>query len=184
MGLITGSGRSPGGGHGNLLQDSSLGYPTDRGALWAIVHGVTKSWTWLKWFSTFAKEGGLEHMGEAEPEQQKWCLWSWNPSHGSWACSPREPGRSLEWLFLVVNYETKDKRVISRIKWKEYRVGKLRQEAVAIFLLCGHGEGLLSWACSHFERMIRFWILWVEAKNWTAHCVWMMNTCVSTLSKG
>ena len=92
MGLITGLGRSPGGGHGNLLQYSSLGNPMDRGAWWAIVHGVTKSWTWLKWFSTFAKEGGLEHMEEAEPEQQRWCLWSWSPSHGSWACSPREPG--------------------------------------------------------------------------------------------
>ena len=45
-GLIPGSGRSPGGGNGNPLY-SCLGTPTDRGAWQAIVHGVTKSWTWL-----------------------------------------------------------------------------------------------------------------------------------------
>ena len=39
---IPGSGRSPGEGNGNPLQDSSLGNPTDRGAWWATVHGVKK----------------------------------------------------------------------------------------------------------------------------------------------
>ena len=38
--LIPGSGRSPGGGHGNPLQYSCLGNPMDRGAWQAIVHGV------------------------------------------------------------------------------------------------------------------------------------------------
>ena len=38
-------GRSPGGGNGNPLQYSCLGNPTDRGAWWATVHGVTKSQT-------------------------------------------------------------------------------------------------------------------------------------------
>ena len=42
-GLITGSGRSPGGGHGNPLQYSCLENPTDRGARWAEVHGVAES---------------------------------------------------------------------------------------------------------------------------------------------
>ena len=41
-GLIPGSGRSPGAGNGNPLQYSCLGNPTDRGAQWARVHGVTK----------------------------------------------------------------------------------------------------------------------------------------------
>ena len=40
---IPGLGRSPGGGHGNPLQDSCLGNPMDRGAWRATVHGVTKS---------------------------------------------------------------------------------------------------------------------------------------------
>ena len=45
MGLIPGSGRSPGGGNGNAFQSSCLGNPVDRGAWWATVHGVAKSWT-------------------------------------------------------------------------------------------------------------------------------------------
>ena len=47
-GSIRGSGRSPGGGNGNPLQYSCLENPTDRGAWWAAVHGVAKSWTWLR----------------------------------------------------------------------------------------------------------------------------------------
>ena len=43
--LILGSERSPREGHGNPLQYSCLEDPIDRGAWWAIVHGVTKSWT-------------------------------------------------------------------------------------------------------------------------------------------
>ena len=44
---IPGLGGSPGGGHGNPLQRSFLENPMDRGAWWATVHGVTKSWTGL-----------------------------------------------------------------------------------------------------------------------------------------
>ena len=43
--LIPGSGRSPGGGHGNPLQYSCLENPMNRGAWRAIVHRVTKSRT-------------------------------------------------------------------------------------------------------------------------------------------
>ena len=42
-GLIPGSGRSPREGHSNLLEYSCLENPMDRGAWWAIVHGVAKS---------------------------------------------------------------------------------------------------------------------------------------------
>ena len=42
VGLIPGSGRSPGEGNGNPLQYSCLGNPMDREAWWATVHGVTK----------------------------------------------------------------------------------------------------------------------------------------------
>ena len=45
QGSVPGSGRSPGGGHGNPLQYSCLENPTDRGAWPARVHGVTKSQT-------------------------------------------------------------------------------------------------------------------------------------------
>ena len=43
--LIPGSGRSPGEGNGNPLQDSCLENPMDGGAWRATVHGVTKSQT-------------------------------------------------------------------------------------------------------------------------------------------
>ena len=51
-GSIPGSGRSPGGGHGNPLQYSCLENPMDRGAWWATVHNVLKSQTLLKLLST------------------------------------------------------------------------------------------------------------------------------------
>ena len=47
MGLIPGSGRSPGVGNGNPLQYSFLENSTDRGAWWATIHGATKSQTRL-----------------------------------------------------------------------------------------------------------------------------------------
>ena len=53
-GLIPGSGRSPGGGHGNPFQYSCLENPMDRGACWATVPRVAKSWTQVKQFSTHA----------------------------------------------------------------------------------------------------------------------------------
>ena len=40
---ICGSGRSPGGGNGNLLQYSARRIPTDGGDWWAIVHRISKS---------------------------------------------------------------------------------------------------------------------------------------------
>ena len=45
QGSIVGSGRSPGRGHGNLLQCSCLENPMDRRAWWATVHRVTQSQT-------------------------------------------------------------------------------------------------------------------------------------------
>ena len=45
--LIPGVGRSPGKGNGNPLQYSCLGNPMVRGAWWATVYGVAKSWTQL-----------------------------------------------------------------------------------------------------------------------------------------
>ena len=42
VGLIPGSGRSPGEGNGNSLQYSCLEYLKDRGAWWAIVHRITE----------------------------------------------------------------------------------------------------------------------------------------------
>ena len=47
LGLISGSGRTPGGGQGSPLQYSCLENPMDRGAWQTAVHGVAKSPTQL-----------------------------------------------------------------------------------------------------------------------------------------
>ena len=44
-GSVSGSGRSPAGGHGNQLQYSCLENPMDRGAWWYTVHGAVKRYT-------------------------------------------------------------------------------------------------------------------------------------------
>ena len=51
LGSIPGSGISPGEGNKKPLQYACLQNPMDRGALWATVHGVPKSWMWLKQLS-------------------------------------------------------------------------------------------------------------------------------------
>ena len=51
LGSIPGFGRAPGGGNGYSLQYSCLENPMDRGAWWATVHRVAKSWIQLKWLS-------------------------------------------------------------------------------------------------------------------------------------
>ena len=45
LGSIPGLGRSPGEENGNPLQYSCLENPMHRGVWWAIVDGVSKSWT-------------------------------------------------------------------------------------------------------------------------------------------
>ena len=54
-GLTPGSGRSSGGGHGNLLRYSCLKNPMDRGTWQASVYGVAESRTRRKWLSTAQK---------------------------------------------------------------------------------------------------------------------------------
>ena len=43
MGSVPGLGRSPGGGHGNLLQYSCLGSPVDIGDWWAMPIGSQRA---------------------------------------------------------------------------------------------------------------------------------------------
>ena len=53
LGSIPGSVRSPGEENGNPLQYSCLENPMDSGAWWDTVHVVTKSRTWLSYFTFF-----------------------------------------------------------------------------------------------------------------------------------
>ena len=49
----------PGKGHGTPLQYSSLENPMDRRAWQATVHAFAKSWTQLKWLSTYSDQHNL-----------------------------------------------------------------------------------------------------------------------------
>ena len=60
---IPGSGKSPGGGNGILLQYSFLGNPTDGGVWWAAVHGVTKSQTRLSTHSLSIRNSYTKWIG-------------------------------------------------------------------------------------------------------------------------
>ena len=53
--LIPGSGKYPGGEHGNPLQYFCLGSPMNRGAWRAIVHGIAKESDMTEWLSTGPK---------------------------------------------------------------------------------------------------------------------------------
>ena len=93
MGSVPGSGRSPGGENGNLLQYSCLGNPMDRGAWWATVHGIAKSWTRLKQLSTHTEPiGNVFHILPGSRE-----IWS----ETSVCCGWCEPS-GLVGLWLVV----------------------------------------------------------------------------------
>ena len=64
IGLIPGLGKSLGGGHGNPLQYSCLENPMDRGAWWAIVHGVRKSWRRLKQLGVLKHTEMITYTGD------------------------------------------------------------------------------------------------------------------------
>ena len=94
-GSIPGSGRYPGGGHGNPFQDSCLGNPMDRRALWAIVYGVAKNQTRL---SSHAMPCMCELL---PPPTTTWpgsslCL---HTSRDGELTSPPPPGRANTCLF-------------------------------------------------------------------------------------
>ena len=65
--LIPKSGRSSGGGNGSPFQYSCLGNPMDRGAWWATVHGVAKSWIRLSdWAQHMFLKDPLWHRVQTE----------------------------------------------------------------------------------------------------------------------
>ena len=79
MGSIPGSGRSPGEENGsNPLQCSCLGSPVDRGAWRAIVHGVSKSQTRLRDWTTTTEEKRAGETSHIVPKLQlvRWTPWN------------------------------------------------------------------------------------------------------------
>ena len=83
LGLIPGSGSSPGRGNGNSLQYSCLENPMDREALQATVHGVTKSRIRLKQLSicnvpnillTTVLAANLNFLKKVFPQFPEWSI--------------------------------------------------------------------------------------------------------------
>ena len=71
LGSIPGSRRSPGEGNSNPFQYSCLENPMDRGAWWATVHGVAKSWMPLRDFNfSFS----LSRIKEYFSQRSKTCI--------------------------------------------------------------------------------------------------------------
>ena len=97
MGSIPGTGRSPGGEHGNPFQYSCLENPMARGAWWATVHGVTKSRTGLKWLSMHSHpglNGKLHHyLGPDGEARRRFLLRS---RRKFWKSFPDSKGEGLE----------------------------------------------------------------------------------------
>ena len=96
---IPGLGRSPGEGNDNPLQYSCLENSVDRGAWWATVLGVMKSWTWLSYFTFTLHWWQTEWKTTVTENESNWslglqpCLTQWNyepccvgppRSDGSW----------------------------------------------------------------------------------------------------
>ena len=72
-GSIPGSGKSLGVGNGNPLQYTCVENSMDRGAWWAAVHGITKSWTRLKRLSSSSSRAlGVKTKIDAMYQRKKW----------------------------------------------------------------------------------------------------------------
>ena len=85
MSMIPGSGRFPREGNGMPLYYRCLGNPTDRWVWQAIVHGVTKSRTWVSsWACTAFVKQGSSGWPENQPlHVLHW--WNWIlPSYNSY----------------------------------------------------------------------------------------------------
>ena len=107
LGSIPGLGRSPGQGNGNPLQYSCLENPMDRGAWWATLHGVAKSWTQLSDF-TFTWWKG--HLWGGGISSRKSCRSSLNYSTSAS-------------LALVVGAYTWITMILNGLPWKWTEIG-------------------------------------------------------------
>ena len=98
VGLTPGLGRPPGEGNDNLLQQSCLKNPMDRGAWWATVHGVSKSQTLLgNWafthYTIFLIYAILKNgTNSLKKQTHKYREQTWSPKGKRWEGSVRGLG--------------------------------------------------------------------------------------------
>ena len=120
LGSLPGLGRSPGEGNGNPLQYSCLENSMDRGAWWAIVHGVVKSRTRLSNFTfTF-------HFHALEKEMA---------THSS-SCleNPRDGGAWWAAIYGVAQSWTQLKRLSSSSRNEGNKVSGITLQATTEFM--------------------------------------------------
>ena len=103
LGLIPGSGRSPGEGNGNSLQYSCLENPMDQRAWWATVHGVTKSRTRLTDFilHTWQVHQSLVPVCLTVVTQEPVWLVELNQMRDLWLERTRDPGALRRFVSLL-----------------------------------------------------------------------------------
>ena len=138
---IPGLGRCPGGGHGNPLQYSCMENPMDRGAWQAMVHRVTKIWTWLKRLSTMVAQWknlpAVQETWVRAPARRFPGERNGNPLHYLCWRNPMDR-RSL------VGYDSwgrKESDVTERLNWTKLNRSKL----LHTYLKQHNGKSSVSW---------------------------------------
>ena len=103
VGSISGLGRSPGGGHGNPLQYCSLENLMDKGARWALVYRVAKSWTRLKQLGMHAVRENIQEIDFIKNSKYVICIESKNSKRSSSVGSLQQKKILLTMTGLVFN---------------------------------------------------------------------------------
>ena len=175
LGLIPMLGRSPGEVIGYPLQYSGLENPTDRGAWWAIVHGVAKNQTRLSDF-TFTSLISYLFAGSRQSVVLLLIFWSFCPQGTNFSCShwgrvdgglsvsclrtfwaqpiwPSHPGLFVEW----VSQRNKDSHAAASsggLSVPDKLQGLPNQASLV-------PASQLPWICAYFPKLQPFpWILW------------------------
>ena len=149
---VPGSGRSPGGRHGDPLQYSCLENPVDRGAWRAAAHRVTKSWTRLS--ST------RQHWGVTEDLR-----------HFLLTCLPspsQKHEKSLFWS-IMPSASHHEQRILPGTGWRDGCIKKfLPREQCSLFLRILLVHRILAdtnlniyflWVISNFRIVEKSWAL-------------------------
>ena len=134
---------SLGEGNGNLLQYSCLEDPMNRGAWWAAVHGVTKSWTWLSDFTFTFHFHALEKEMATHSSVLAWRI----PGTG-------EPGGLLCMGSHRVGHDWSDLVAAAAADQIEKAKAKWNSNCTEVYLRNGQGPWL---ECSVHRRINKKW---------------------------
>ena len=159
----------------NPLQYSCQKNPTDRGALWAAVCGVAKSWTQVSKHAQRSTVGFTLEIGQskqsaaAAAKSLQSCLTLWDPIDGSPPGSP-VPGilqaRTLEWVAISFSNARKWKvkvKLLSRVRL----IATPWTTAYQAPLSVGFSSKSIGVGCHCFPKAIWGYIYWVPGPSVT-----------------